>query len=119
MKFTVFSALVSFGVLISGAAWAPPALANNCSKWTWDNENRFEMSLCERSSGGSGYYILHNLTDRTLSVCWTIHFQNGKSSKGCRSSLEPREDSSASCYNCAPRNGGGITGVDLRKIEER
>jgi len=61
---------------------------------------------CNRKSGSSGVYVVSNLTGRDLHVCWTLVFNDGSESKGCKSRLRAGEESASSCYSCNTGNKG-------------
>lgn len=71
---------------------------------------------CNRKSGSSGVYVLSNLTDRDLHLCWTLVFNNGKESKGCNSRLRAGEESTSACYACNTGNNG-VKRVVWRRID--
>jgi len=91
--------------------------ADQClSEFTYKERGQkvFKVRDCVYSSGRSGYYELVNLTGDQVKACWTIMFNNGKQSKGCRT-MRPREQSSGSCFSCAPKNSG-VSDVRIRKF---
>jgi len=61
---------------------------------------------CNRKSGSSGVYVLSNKTGRDLHVCWTLVFNDGSESKGCKSRLRAGDESASSCYSCNTGNKG-------------
>lgn len=102
------------GIPVASEARAQPS---SCYRTFWPNGRAVEMEACEYEGGGSGYTILRNNTNRDMSVCWTLHFNNGRSSRACKLVVRSREESKGSCYLCSHKNSGGLVNITWRKVE--
>lgn len=99
------------------AALASSSSSNSCYE-TWFSAGRgVHMEVCERSSG-SGYTILRNTTRQNRSVCWTVTYENGRQSEGCRIFFRADSEYSSSCRECyRGSREGGVRRVVFTKNE--
>lgn len=93
------------------------AQSSSCYSTFWPGGRAVEIEACEYDGGGSGYTILRNNSGQDMSVCWTLHFGNGESSRGCHSGFRAHAEAESSCYRCSHKNGGGLVDVTWRKVE--
>ena len=101
-------------VLLTVSILASAAVADDCQTWRWNNA-AFEMDTCAYDNRGSGYIVLRNLTSHDMKTCWTITFNDGRTSKGCNNSLSPDDEPRSSCHSCGTK---GVRNVELRKFEK-
>lgn len=102
------------GIPIASEAKAQPS---SCYKTFWPGGRAVEIEACEYQGGGSGYTILRNNTGRDMYVCWTLHYGNGRSFKGCNFRLNARDEARSSCHSCSFKNGGGLVNVTWREVK--
>ena len=92
--------------------------ADEClGEWTFSlaSDEVAKIRACVYSSGGSGYYEIENLTGQTVKLCWKITYNDNSSNSGCRT-MGAYEESSGSCYSCAPRNSG-VADIDITRFD--
>ena len=89
---------------------------DKCRPWHFPGKS-ISFETCEYKSGGSGFYDIGNTGGTTLNLSWEIHFRNGKTSKGASWKTLAGHSHKASCFNCAQKNGGGVTGVTFLRIK--
>jgi len=109
-----------FVVLLSGillSLFSVIAKADDCKTWKWHEHPGFTMKTCEYSSGGSGYTSISHNYKKDITICWTLTFADGRTSKGCHNHFDG-EESSSSCFRCAKKNSGGVTKIALTKFKE-
>ena len=81
------------------------ARADQCESWEHKGYP-VSMAACSYPNGGSGYYKITNDGAQAASVCWTVVYNDGRTSKGCNSNLQAGESSKGSCFSCGMKNGG-------------
>lgn len=102
---------------------APPAKAqinDHCYRTFWPTSvPGIKIHACEYGGNDkSGYTVETNDTNRAYDVCYTLHFGNGKTFKGCDINSKPGEEWQSGCYYCNRQSGnGGLVDVDWRKVE--
>ena len=95
-------------------------VSGTCYK-TWPDfaeSPRVLISACENKAGRSGYLKFENVTTADLNICWEVTYANGKTSKGCKSTLEAGETTTSSCYSCN-RGHTGATSLKFTKVESK
>ncbi len=90
---------------------------DRCESWI-SYEHPVTMSSCSYPDGSSGYYIVENRGTSAAKVCWTVHANNGKSSRSCYLHLEAGAKSEGSCFSCGAKNGG-TRSIQLESYERR
>lgn len=110
---------IGSGAYVTGIPVASKAQAqsSSCYATYWPNGRAVEIEGCEYTDGGSGYTILRNNTDRDMSVCWTLHYGNGRSAKGCNFRVRAHQEAKSSCHQCSHKNGGGLVDVTWREVK--
>ena len=96
--------------VIVGLAGESRAQPSNCyNEWQFTSGGRVvvEISACEYTRGGSGFYRVEHLGRETARVCWTLLFRNGREDRSCYASMPPGRVSQGSCFSC---NRGGDSG---------
>lgn len=121
MRSTIFAGMAgALGIVLCGAWFGvTPAQAqsSNCYETFWPSGHAVEIEACEYSGGStSGYTILRNLSGQNIDVCWTLHFRNGRSDRGCHSGLRAGTEAKSSCYSCNRNSGGPVESVSWRSV---
>ncbi|WP_308912055.1 hypothetical protein [Pseudokordiimonas caeni] len=110
----IMALAASVAVPVAGAS----AQASTCYSTFWPSGNRVvEIDTCDYNNGGSGYIVKANVSNRTIDLCWTLHFDDGSTEKGCHFALHPGEESASSCHRCSRKKSGGVVDVTFRKVE--
>ena len=107
------------GSYLTGVPIAEEAKArsSNCYATFFPSGRAVEIEACEHDGGGSGYTIMRNNTGRDMYVCWTLHFGNGTSNRGCNFRVKAHDVGESSCSSCSRQKSGGLVDVTWRKVE--
>lgn len=83
---------------------------DRCTEWmpwrTSGREANIYLKICERESGGSGYYSFKNDNKKAVYIGYKLTYNNGKTFKGGRRIQAYSETGGISCSECASKNGG-------------
>lgn len=90
-------------LLLMGMAGA--VQADQCESWT-HKAYPVSMSACSYDNGGSGYVQITNDGPTAANVCWTVVFNDGRTTDGCYRSMPAGETTTPSCASCGFKNGG-------------
>lgn len=98
------------------------AQRSRCYRTFRPRNGRVRLTACEYTGRSrSGYYRLHNMTNRDIRVCWVLHWRDGTSSRRlCNSRLRAGQRTRASCLSCNRKSRrGGVARVSWRVLQAR
>ena len=100
-------------VLVTFVIFAVNSMADKCyNTFYWDNIP-VEMTPCLYSSGGSGYIVFENLSNKDIEICWTIHYYDGYTNRGCKYRFKGNDKSHSSNFHLSKSK---IQSIEITKF---